>query len=183
MKHFVKVAALSIAMACGASAGYAVPLDPISAPAGLSYSGSYSLPSDSNCPTSAPSCVKLAANGNGTFKITADAGYTFDLTSFAFSFDGKGGNGLTVGYVAGTSGQFTVLEADYAQHTVHVYDLSPLPLSNLTMLSFTDVKGGTSLIGDIEITNVAAVPLPAAGLLLLGGLGGLGLLKRRRKTA
>lgn len=35
----------------------------------------------------------------------------------------------------------------------------------------------------IEFTRVAEVPVPAAGLLLLGGLGALGVAKRRRKVA
>ncbi len=33
------------------------------------------------------------------------------------------------------------------------------------------------------LTNIAPVPVPAAGLMLLGGLAGLGALRRRRKTA
>jgi len=38
------------------------------------------------------------------------------------------------------------------------------------------------LMDDVAIDYVAPVPVPAAGLLLLGGLGGLAALKRRRKA-
>jgi hypothetical protein len=38
------------------------------------------------------------------------------------------------------------------------------------------------LIDNVAIDYVAPVPVPAAGLLLLGGLGGLAALKRRRKA-
>jgi hypothetical protein len=45
--------------------------------------------------------------------------------------------------------------------------------------------GGTnnSLGGFIDNVSIAAVPVPAAGFLLFGALGGLAALRRRRKTA
>lgn len=46
------------------------------------------------------------------------------------------------------------------------------------IVSYDAVKTG----GNIDI-RVAAVPLPAGGLLLLGALGGLAALRRRRKAA
>ena len=44
-------------------------------------------------------------------------------------------------------------------------------------------KGTSNLLSSSQITIVAAVPLPAGGLLLLTALGGLGFARRRKKAA
>lgn len=47
-----------------------------------------------------------------------------------------------------------------------------------------NIDGGDGFgIDDIRVANVAAVPVPAAGLLMLGALGGLGALRRKRNAA
>lgn len=50
-----------------------------------------------------------------------------------------------------------------------------------TMLSSNDSFGYAD--GALAGIGIAPVPVPAAGVLLLGGLAGLGLLRRRRKAA
>ena len=45
-------------------------------------------------------------------------------------------------------------------------------------------SGTTSFDGfDVDSVSVAPVPLPAAGLMLLAGLGGFGVMRRRQKKA
>lgn len=59
-----------------------------------------------------------------------------------------------------------------------------IKLVDVTRREFNDMNGGTSSYDgfDVASVGVAPIPLPAAGTLLLAGLGGLAAL-RRRKTA
>lgn len=60
---------------------------------------------------------------------------------------------------------------------------APILVSEIffTVLSSNDAVGFAD--GALAGIGIAPVPVPAAGLLLLGGLGGLAALKRRRKAA
>ncbi|MBC7154879.1 MAG: VPLPA-CTERM sorting domain-containing protein [Rhodobacteraceae bacterium] len=44
-----------------------------------------------------------------------------------------------------------------------------------------NLESGTSTLG--IYANIAAVPLPAAGWLMMAGIGGLAAMRRRRKAA
>lgn len=53
-----------------------------------------------------------------------------------------------------------------------------------TVFAYFDDSGGSDdRDWDDMVVRIDVVPVPAAGLLLLGGLGGLAALKRRRKSA
>jgi hypothetical protein len=93
-------------------------------------------------------------------------GISYAIANLAGSVTGPGGAyGTTVGNWTEITGIFTV-GANSA------YDLD-----------FAAVGSSDSLGGFIDNVSVAAVPVPAAGLLLVGALGGLAALRRRRAAA
>lgn len=71
-------------------------------------------------------------------------------------------------------GQWTKITASFIVDKADTYTL------RFAASGTENTYGG--LIDNVAIDYVAPVPVPAAGLLLLGGLGGLAALKRRRKA-
>ena len=54
-------------------------------------------------------------------------------------------------------------------------------LVNHTVFSFTSTQEFPEIY--LSVLDINEVPVPAAGFLLLGGLGGLAAMKRRKKKA
>lgn len=97
-----------------------------------------------------------------------DIGYSF----------GDFASGLVKGPVAGVTkvGEWTQITAKFL---VSFKDLGNHDLS-FWATGTENTYGG--LLDDVSLTHVAPVPLPAAGLLMIGGLGGLAALSRRRRS-
>ena len=122
----------------------------------------------------------MALNNNDVSVLTRVGGGTFSLASFWFQFLGRGAvNTLTV--VSDLGGFLALDAATFGRNDDgQVFDSSALALfQNVTSVTFSSSLGGNVRIDDIV---VAAIPVPAAGLLLFGALGGLAALRRRRKT-
>ncbi|PTW50116.1 putative secreted protein [Rhodovulum kholense] len=102
--------------------------------------------------------------------LTLSFGQTVDFTEVAFSYwDSNDSFDLFIDGVLVTPEERT---GD-----------TPYPLSGLTGTSIS--FGADSVFDQFKLASitVAPVPLPAAGLMLLGGLGGLAAVGRRKKKA
>jgi hypothetical protein len=173
---------------------------------GFAVSGSTQIVSGNCDSLSGKPC--LALNNNSLSTLTALNGSAFTVTSFWFQLLGNGKeekeaeeeteknkktlkvqevprNTLIVESSLG--GYLELTELDYPNNNGgQVFDLSSVSdfatmWTDVTSLSFSKKNSGNARIDDIEI-DVAAVPVPAAGLLLIGALGALGAARRRRKA-
>ena len=122
-----------------------------------------------------------ALNDNETSILTKVGGGTFSLTSFWYQLLGKGTpNTLLV--TTNLGGLLTFVASVVGNNDGgHYVDVSALfAFQNITSLTFSTAGGGNVRIDDIGMP--AAVPLPAGGFLLIGGLGALAALRRRKQA-
>ncbi len=123
-----------------------------------------------------------AAGGAGSWTVDFTA-TTDPLDAFASATIGPIVAGTFTGLVMSWVSLFdadvlaTILVSDPGV-TLATTFISPDDLGQTLVLSWTDSLAGAAF--DVE---VSAVPIPAAGFLLLGALGGLGFMGRRRKKA
>jgi hypothetical protein len=162
------------------------------------------------CAATSAHAISFTPNVDGAFTFTfiwgdkpesefhtMDIGFDYDLT-----IEGVTGANPAIGYtvldgsgtfLADTTFPFSVSTCATSGGGVDdcnlMYSSEATPKSLFTNLSagtFTfGVFGGTNTQeGSITfgISKVSPVPLPAAGLLMLGALGGVGALRRRRKA-
>ena len=137
-------------------------------------SGSVSTPDNCEAQDGTKSDCLLLPNATGkTVKMTYSGGL-FSLLSF--TFDGKDGedHALWVSRTAtGTDQLFS--------EALNASKMSPsgqLTLfNNVTELYFRTASKGSARVDDLRVD---VVPLPAAGLLLIAGLGGLAVMRRRK---
>ena len=86
--------------------------------------------------------------------------------------------GLTAAWLAG--GSVTIPEG--VTDSFQISTLLGAGATDTLKINYGAVVGGSAGRADLDLT-VAAVPLPAGGLLLLGALGGLAALRRRKQAA
>ena len=162
--------------------------------------------SNGQCPLPDPACLHVSGSNPGTAFIERQDGTNFDAISLLINFSGNGNvnfaafdNGLTSIILAlgdsYTGGVYdglmhTLVSGPILFNTDYYIDLAGLAVangkdssffSNISELSF-ETSGGAA---NLRIDNVvlSAVPVPASGLLLLFGLGALGTLAYRRRSA
>jgi len=142
--------------------------------------------------------VNSAANVTYTY-VGREAGYTNNFLVDGvqkFTTNPQTGPGTTALQVTGGAGllnfSFTTNDPATAIHNAggatptgtSDFAIGYARISDTEWYAFFDDRGNHFDLDDLVVRiNVAPVPLPAAGFLLLGGLGVMGAVARRRKSA
>ena len=153
----------------------------------FNFDGAKIVKSGCGAVASGGNCLRLT-KGHSFTVLKAD-GDVFDLSTISFRLLGKGRKdtlSLTVAadgqpgttFSLGSTGTF----ASLTKGASYTFDLA---FTGVSSIVFSLSGRGKILIDDVNVAYSdqaapAPVPLPAAGGLLLAGLGGLGALSRRR---
>ena len=124
-------------------------------------------------------CLQLG--NNEVIKMVQKDGLAFDLLSFAYNGKDNPNDDADGALYIALDEDFTVAKETFDEFDNANVMATATPSSaylGVFSVYFTTSGIGSSRIDDVEIS---AVPLPASGLLLLAGLGGLAM-KRRRKS-
>lgn len=140
-----------------------------------------------NCSTNPGACLALnPARGQSAADysvMTLVGGGAFNLTSVWFNLLGNTSELAITGYDAFGAVVNTVLydTSGFAKNTGHTVNFGGI-FDGIFAASFTNPGTGNVRVDDINASAVAAVPLPAAGGLLIAAMAGMGMLRRRRRT-
>mgnify|MGYP001796214899 FL=1 len=125
---------------------------------------------------------EFSLNSNDTFGIQWDAGTgdLFNRVVFGMSDATDQGATLTITADDGTTSEFEILNSNLGDGNAQlvIIDFDELIGSATISLESSIEDDGFAIDG----VSVGVVPLPAAGLLLIGGLGVLGAMSRRQKS-
>lgn len=205
MGYFKKIAAAGVfaMMATGASAatcgsgGYSISLDP--ATACYAYgTGNLTGNLDGNSPNSKDPILLGESSGKNTFTLVSGP----VISGLMLLDKSDSGGDVKEGALSGTlsggkSGSFTLSDvSSYSSLIVALkvgggnsgFDWAAFKVASAGVFDFLvnfQKGGGLSHVNVYGVEDVAPapVPLPASALLLLGGVGGLAALRRRRKAA
>ena len=121
----------------------------------------------------------LAVNKVGAAVLSITAPLTFTVTSFWFHLQGKKDDMI----VTTDKGSISLTEALYPHNNGgQILDVSLNSIfQDITSLSFL-MTHGTGRVDDIAVNYPAPVPLPATGLMLMGALGGIAALRRKKQN-
>lgn len=197
MKLTTTLAAAAVALTglVGAASAATEPFEigfatfPTSSFDGASYGPIGSVSFANNCDkddNNDKTCAQLS--NNQTLRIWLTGPGTFTITGFQYNGTGSADGSVLVSNALNGSGDtFTETNGsnDMTSVTIAGYPfVAPSPVtsySGLTEIYFKNVGNGSARIDNITgYITTPAVPVPAAGFLLVGALGALGVARKRR---